>query len=143
MSGRATTGDDCVQFRFEGLVSSRQLDKSVGKNGFNQKPDVLKIQRLLNLISPKDGGPLVPLKDDSFIGPKTLAAIENFQKFHQLGSDVRVDPGGVMLKKMNDVPKTALAERNARLLTKVTQSMMDLNSMAGKAQKTIDQAIDF
>ena len=143
MEGRATSGDDCVAFRFEGTVSARQISKSVGQRGFNEKPDVLKIQKLLNLISPKDGGPAIPLKEDGFIGPLTLGAIKNFQSFHQLGSDGRVDPNGPMLKKMNEIPKTALAERNARILAKVTQAMSDLNSMATKAHKTIDQAIDF
>ena len=32
---RGTTGDDCVQFRFEGGVSSREIDKSVGQVGAN------------------------------------------------------------------------------------------------------------
>lgn len=143
MFGRGTTGDDCIQFRFEGGVSARKFDKSVGQGGFNQLPDTLKIQELLNLISPTDGGPLIPLKEDSFIGPKTIAAIKDFQLFHNLGTDGRVDPGGALLKKMNDVPKTALADRNTRLLQKVTTSMPDLIAMAAKAQRTIVEAIDF
>ena len=143
MFGRATTGDDCIQFRFEGAVSARKLSKSVGQGGFNLRPDTLKIQELLNLISPRDGGPLVPLKEDGFIGPKTIAAIKAFQLFHGLGTDGRVDPGGALLKKMNEIPKQGLAERNSRILLKVVQSMPDLGAMASKAQKTIDLAIDF
>lgn len=143
MFGLATTGNECKMFRFEGAVSARKLDKSVGEIGFNLPPDTLKIQELLNLISPNDGGPVVPLKEDGFIGPKTLAAIKAFQLFHSLGTDGRVDPGGALLQKMNDLPKTALADRNTRLLQKVTASIPDLNAMAAKAQRTIVEAIDF
>ncbi len=143
MDGLATTGNDCIAFRFEGALSSRQISKSVGQGGFNLKPDVLKIQKLLNLISPKDGGPLIPLKEDGFIGPKTLGAIRSFQAFHSLGSDGRVDPNGLMLKKMNEVPKEGLALRNSRILLKVVQSMPDLVAMAGKAVRKIEEAMDF
>ena len=143
MFGLATTGDECKQFRFEGAVSARKLDKSVGQGGFNQVPDTLKIQELLNLISPNDGGPVVPLKEDGFIGPKTLAAIKAFQLFQGLGTDGRVDPGGALLQKMNELPKTALADRNTRLLQKVSVSMPDVIAMAAKSQRTIDEAIDF
>ncbi|MEJ7849214.1 MAG: peptidoglycan-binding domain-containing protein [Pyrinomonadaceae bacterium] len=140
---RCTTGDECRQFRFEGGVSAKTLTKSVGQGGFNLLPDTLKIQQLLNLIAMADGGPLVPLKEDSQIGPKTNAAIKAFQVFHQLGTDGRVDPGGALLKKMNDVPKNALSELNARLLSKITLAMPDVIAMAVKAQKTIVEAMDF
>src|SRR5262245_2837785 len=102
---RANTAKACEWCRFEGGVSAWAIEKSVGKGGFNQKPDVLKVQRLLNMIAPEDGGPLPPLAEDGFIGPFTLEAIRKFQQFHKTASDGRVDPGGPTLKKMNDVPK--------------------------------------
>jgi len=143
MFGLATTGDACIAFRFEGGVSARSITKSVGQGGFNEHADTLKIQELLNLISPTDGGPVIPLREDGFIGPKTLAAIKAFQLFQRLGTDGRVDPGGPLLKRMNDLPKTALADRNSRLLQKVATSMPDLVAAASKAQRAIDEAADF
>ena len=143
MELRGTSGDDCVQFRFEGGLSASKIKKSVGQGGFNEKEDVRKIQRLLNLISPTDGGPLIPLKEDKICGPITIAAIKRFQQFQSTGSDGRVDPGGQTLTRMNDLPKSALAVKNAGRLLRVTQLLPDLIAMAEKARFGAERAMDF
>lgn len=140
---RANTGNACVTYRFEGGQSAWTIDKSVGQGGFNRKDDVLKIQRLLNLIAVGDGGPMPPLAEDGLVGPKTIGAIRGFQRFHHTGSDGRVDPNGPTLKKMNEVPKNKLAQQNASRLARTAQAMPDLIAMAKKAQRTAEAAMDF
>ena len=140
---RANTGNACVTYRFEAGQSAWTIEKSVGQGGFNRKDDVLKIQRLLNLIAVSDGGPRPRLAEDGLIGPKTIGAIRAFQQFHRTASDGRVDPGGPTLKKMNEVPKRALAEQNTLRLARTMQAMPDLIAMAKKAQRTAEMAMDF
>lgn len=140
---RANTGKACEWCRFEGGVSAWKIDKSVGQGGFNQKADVLKAQQLLNMIAPEDGGPVPPLAEDGFIGPFTLGAIKKFQQHHKTASDSRVDPNGPTLKKMNEVPKRALAEKNKARLARAARAMPDLKLMASKARGTIEAAINF
>jgi len=143
MQLRGTSGDECVEFRFEGSVSASVIGKSVGQGGFNVQDDVRKIQRLLNLVSVGDGGPIIPLKEDGIIGPKTLAAIKAFQLRQSTGHDVRVDPGGATLQRLNSIPKTALAVKNAARLLRVTQLMPDLIAMSEQARTGIERAMDF
>jgi hypothetical protein len=140
---RANTGSACVMCQFEGDVSAWKIKGSVGVGGANRKEDVTTIQRLLNLISPDDGGPVPPLAEDGLCGPKTNAAILAFQQFWSTASDSRVDPNGPTLAKMNEVPKPALAQRNSARLARVVVSMPDLIGMATKAQKTAEAAMDF
>ncbi|NCA70814.1 MAG: hypothetical protein EOM91_12035 [Sphingobacteriia bacterium] len=139
---RARTMDACRVYRFEGGVSAWTIAKSVGLGGVNRKEDVLTIQTLLNRIAVVDGGPLPPLQEDSLIGPKTMGAIRHFQQWHQLVADARVDPSGPTLKRMNELPKRALAERNAALLSRLAASMPDLIAMAKSAQRIAEAAID-
>jgi hypothetical protein len=140
---RANTGNACEWCRFEGSVSAWTIEKSVGQGGVNQKADVLKIQQLLNLIAPEDGGALPPLAEDGYIGPHTLRAITKFQQFYKTASDSRVDPHGPTLKKMNEVPKGALAQKNKARLARAAKAMPDLKLMASKAQSKIEAAINF
>lgn len=140
---RANTGNACIAYRFEGGLSAWAIEKSVGQGGYNRKEDVLKIQRLLNLIAVGDGGPMPPLAEDGLVGPKTLGAIRGFQQFHQVANDGRVDPGGPTLKRMNEVPKNALAERNAARLARTALAMPELIAMAKKARRTAESAMDF
>jgi hypothetical protein len=140
---RANTGEACIVYRFEGGISAWHIGKPVGVGGTNRKDDVLTIQRLLNLIAPQDGGPLLPLKEDGLIGPKTNGAILAFQRFHTVGKmDNRVDPGGPTLKKMNEVPKQGLVGQNAGRLARATQALPDLIAMAGKAEHAAEAAMD-
>ena len=149
MELRGTTGDDCKAFRYEGGVSARSITRSVGQFGVNLKDDVLKIQKLLNMIAPQDGGPIpatpegLGLKEDGLCGPKTIGAIRNFQLRQGTGSDGRVDPNGGTLKRMNEVPKMKLQSRNASILAKVAMAMPSLIATADKAQKGADQAMGY
>lgn len=83
---------------------------SVGFGGMNRSADVLKIQNVLNGVPEGWGGPLVKLKPDGFVGPKTNDAIRRFQSV-QLGTiftpDARVDLGGRTLKRLNHIAGTS------------------------------------
>lgn len=85
----------------------RKILKSVGIRGVNLYEDVANVQDLLNRVAPKPGGPSPLLKVDGLCGPKTKTAIQRFQLQH-FGwklADGRVDPGGVTLKKLNEVTR--------------------------------------
>jgi len=139
----ANLGNVCRNYRFEGQVSAWQIVYSVGIGGRNQNEDVLTIQQLLNLIPPTDGGPVVPLDEDGWIGPKTNGAILAFQKFQKTGSDGRVDPHGPTLKRMNELQKPKLGQRNAARMARAVSSMPDLKGMAQKGLRTIERARDY
>ncbi|QEF97078.1 Putative peptidoglycan binding domain protein [Stieleria maiorica] len=139
----ANTGRACVEDRFESGVSTWKISASVGQGGRNHRDDVRTIQRLLNLIDPQDGGPVVALEEDGWIGPKTNKAILDFQRFQGTGSDGRVDPHGPTLKRMNEIPKHRMKAQNATLLARVAAAMPDLNQMSLKARRTIEGAIDY
>lgn len=81
------------------------ISASVGRGGVNNPNDVIVVQILLNRIAVADGGPDPQLGADGLIGPKTQAAIDRLQQHHQLGSDGRIDPGGKMLAKINQLVK--------------------------------------
>ena len=79
------------------------LQGSVGRNGMNRAEDVILVQQLLNRFSNLPG---VPLRVDGDIGPRTIDAIEAFQRVH-LGMqqpDGRVDPGGRTLAALAAAP---------------------------------------
>ena len=73
---------------------------SVGKAGQNRPEDVRLVQRLLNDAIGRDGGDRLVV--DGIAGPKTDAAILQFQSAHALSADGRVDPGGPTLKRLID-----------------------------------------
>jgi hypothetical protein len=69
------------------------ISDSVGRGGANRPEDVRIVQELLNQhTSP----PQQPLEVDGAVGPKTIAAIEAFQRnvVNMAHPDGRVDPGG-------------------------------------------------
>jgi len=142
MQVRASTGNACMLCAFEAGATAWRIFKSVGLGGSNEKRDVLKIQRLLNLIGPDDGGAVPPLKEDGIAGPLTMGAITAFQRLQKTAHDSRVDPLGPTLKRMNELPKSRLAERNAGRLARVGLSLADLKAMARRAQRTIEDAMD-
>lgn len=85
----------------------KSINGSVGRGGRNHPlSDVMTVQYLLNCISVSQGGPGKELVVDGVAGPKTIAAIEAFQR--KLGgfADGRVDPGGATMRglqgKAND-----------------------------------------
>ncbi|HZL70937.1 MAG TPA: peptidoglycan-binding protein, partial [Planctomycetota bacterium] len=73
---------------------------SVGQGGSNGSQSVMTIQYLLNCVPAVQGGPATELVVDGLIGPKTVAAILNFQKAHFSTADGRVDPNGSTLKAL-------------------------------------------
>ena len=93
-----------------------QISASVGLKGVNRKDDVEKIQKLLNKIPKKDGGPDPKLKVDGKAGPKTNGAIQAFQLKHfgWSGADGRVDPGKQTLAKLNEFDKPTPAVTGTR-----------------------------
>jgi hypothetical protein len=72
--------------------------------GVNRPPDVTTVQELLNNVPTGSGGPVPPLAVDGLCGPKTIGAIQRFQRHHfgWPGTDGRVDPGGPTLHKLNE-----------------------------------------
>lgn len=76
--------------------------KSVGRNGINNKDDVIFIQTALNNYAKKHSSNTFPLKVDGVCGAKTTQAIYNFQRNH-VGialPDSRVDPHGRTLRHL-------------------------------------------
>ena len=98
----------------------------------NYKDDVAKIQAALNRFSPAEGGPTPPLKADGIIGPKTKAAIYQFQRKWNLTPDNSdkadgvVDVKGYTLQRLSGGPgrpidlPTEFATRIPRALEIIT-----------------------
>jgi peptidoglycan hydrolase-like protein with peptidoglycan-binding domain len=79
----------------------KTITGSVGRGGRNFPTlDVMTVQYLLNCVPATQGGPTKELVVDGAAGPKTIAAIEGFQR--RLGgfADGRVDPGGATLRNL-------------------------------------------
>lgn len=76
--------------------------RSVGRNGMNSPQDVKIVQQLLNQNASKMGM-MQRLAVDGKVGPKTIGAIERYQKmvlkFNNI--DGRVDPGGKTITSLN------------------------------------------
>lgn len=73
----------------------KQILKSVGRAGVNfSREDVMTVQYLLNCVPVQHGGPPLELEIDGFCGPKTIKAIEDFQKRWFSFVDGKVDPNG-------------------------------------------------
>lgn len=70
--------------------------ESVGRDGANKKPDIRKIQKLLNAIFPA-----TPVEVNGECGPTTIRRIERFQRRFMRTPDGRVDPGGRTLRRLN------------------------------------------
>ncbi|MGE0246072.1 MAG: peptidoglycan-binding protein [Pyrinomonadaceae bacterium] len=81
------------------------LTGSVGRNGRNLRDDVSQIQDALNRVGPSNGGPVIKLVVDGFVGPKTVRAIEDFQRTQFPGKfpDGRVDPGQRTVGRLNEL----------------------------------------
>lgn len=73
---------------------------SVGRGGLNLPADTRLVQQLLNEAGARDGGG-APLMVDGVVGPKTLAAILDYQRRRRLPvADGRVDPGGTTFRSL-------------------------------------------
>lgn len=86
---------------------ARTIAKSVGRGGLNLFDDVKLVQSLINDNLAKLPG-LRPLTVDGRVGPKTIAAIEEFQKrvVKMAAPDGRVDPNGRTLAFLNEGVKS-------------------------------------
>ena len=79
----------------------KPIDGSVGRGGrsFPAK-HVLTVQYLLNCVPAGSGGPQPELVMDGICGPKTIKAIETFQRQNLGFADGRVDRGGRTLQAL-------------------------------------------
>lgn len=75
------------------------ITNSVGRGGTNLRPDVTTVQRLLNSAMRSLPG-FHPLAVDGLSGPKTIAAIERYQRevVRMMRPDGRVDPNGQTIR---------------------------------------------
>jgi peptidoglycan hydrolase-like protein with peptidoglycan-binding domain len=95
------------------------LSGSVGRGGVNQTGDARLVQHLLNDAIGRAGGTLLAV--DGIVGPKTIAAIELYQRSNGLTSDGRVDPQGATIKHLTNAHLTALSAGVLGLPIPVTQ----------------------
>lgn len=79
------------------------IANSVGRGGFNAATDCKTVQTLLNAVPATLGGPASALAIDGYCGPLTTAAIGRFQSVQFNWADLRVDPGGPTLIRLNIV----------------------------------------
>lgn len=91
----------------------KTINGAVGRGGRNfPDRDVLTVQYLLNCVPARNGGPQPELVMDGICGPKTIKAIEEFQRKNLGFADGRVDPGGKTLQALQQydpAPNQALA----------------------------------
>jgi peptidoglycan hydrolase-like protein with peptidoglycan-binding domain len=86
----------------------------------NLKSDVEKIQRTLNQFPNRDGGPVELLKVDGIVGPKTIAAILNFQTVNQFKKlDKIVDPEGPTMDNLRAGPDVIPQESVSRFIVEL------------------------
>jgi hypothetical protein len=78
------------------------IQASVGRGGVNRPEDVRRVQQLLNANLSKLAPGTAPLVIDSKIGPKTIAAIDDFQRraLKFAHPDGRLDPNGKTLRAL-------------------------------------------
>lgn len=86
----------------------------------NRPSDVKTIQEALNQVTvlSQRGGPLPFLAVDGLVGPKTLAAILNFQKVQvtSIHADALVEPNKQTIKRLNEIVEPASEfDLNAKL----------------------------
>jgi hypothetical protein len=79
------------------------ISSSVGRGGFNAAADCRTVQTLLNAVPSALGGPTPALAVDGRCGPLTIGAIGRFQGVQFNWADLRVDPGGPTLIRLNIV----------------------------------------
>lgn len=82
-------------------MAKTTISDSVGKDGVNRSQDVSTVQKLINQ-NIKSIAPMPPLKPDGKSGPKTISAIEAFQRkvVRMRMPDGRVDPRGKTISKL-------------------------------------------
>lgn len=107
------------------------IEKSVGRNGKNLAPDVIKIGAALVAIGQDQGGIFAPPLSIDGLGQ----AIELFQKTQRLPiRDGKVDPGGGTLRRINEIlnpggvipPTPSMPARTGNI-----RPMTDISGLAG------------
>ena len=97
---------------------AKSITSGVGRGGRNFPPvDVMTVQYLLNCVPVAQGGPSPELVVDGAAGPKTIAAIEKFQRSLGAFCDGRVDPGGNTLRALqgrDPYPHQPIAQNGAK-----------------------------
>lgn len=84
------------------------ISGSVGQGGINRPDDVMAVQRLLSDLQIAAGH--VPLDVDGLVGPKTIAAISDFQQQNPgLPVDGRIDPTGPTFTRLDEVSSSLYA----------------------------------
>jgi peptidoglycan hydrolase-like protein with peptidoglycan-binding domain len=90
------------------------INFSVGEGGANIPQDVAVVQFLLDVVRRRDGDERLLV--DGIAGPKTLAAISQFQKKYCSAVDGRVNPAGETISALNmqapQPPKDPLSFNN-------------------------------
>jgi Putative peptidoglycan binding domain len=138
------------------------ISASVGVGGRNAAVDVRTAQELLNSVPTASGGPVPLLAVDGLVGPKTVAAIQRFQRTQLGWADGRVDPGGPTITRLNALtgakPGPAGAVNafkgeaashspnpilDALRITTMTISVPDAKTAVTKAITTVEQAFSF
>jgi peptidoglycan hydrolase-like protein with peptidoglycan-binding domain len=103
--------------------------KSVGHDGVNDAEDVRVVQRLLNGYFGVQAG---LLKVDGIAGPKTIAAINDFQGCVTGTVDGRIDPNGPAIKKLAELHvKSAMAGINPKIASLLKQTPLSPKQPAG------------
>jgi peptidoglycan hydrolase-like protein with peptidoglycan-binding domain len=74
------------------------ISAGVGFGAINQAGDTRLVQRLLNDVRAREGDQQLAV--DGIAGPKTAAAIKQYQSGHGLVADGRIDPDGPTLKQL-------------------------------------------
>ena len=87
---------------------------SVGRSGVNSRNDVMIVQKLLNDGLKMTAG-FRPLAVDGLSGPKTIAAIDSYQRsvLRWTRTDGKVDPGGQTLQSLNQKAGSGFATPRA------------------------------
>jgi putative chitinase len=91
------------------------ISQPVGRNAIANRDNTTTLQVLLNLNLDKLIG-IPPLSEDGIVGPRTIGAIEEFQR-RVVGlktPDGRVDPNGLTLRKLREGIAIGLTERHLR-----------------------------
>jgi hypothetical protein len=146
----------CLVSEVASLASNIAISASVGQGGRNHIADVRTIQDALNNASPVSGRPMPPLAVDGIVGPKTLAAINAYQRQHLGFSDGRVDPHGPTIRALNGnggtsppgqiagkapIPPAATDQENRDFIAAIGTSLPTVRQWVHKAQRTLDLAI--
>jgi len=105
------------------------IQSSVGQGGANRPADVRRVQELLNASRRRRGLPSINV--DGLIGPKTIAAITEFQQRETNIVDGRVDPNGPAIRALEAGASASNVEAAAAILAILQQLDFAVSSVGG------------